>query len=191
MESAAKEPAAGRILNAARHLVSRGGAAAVSMGEVAQTAGVSKALVHYHFKDKDTLLQALVAHVGAATLEREHAAVAAAATTGHALDDLWRWLEAELQSGDIHILGALAEYGSEPVRERSRDVAARRRTLAAEHVTAVFDRLGLTPRVPPRLVADTVVVFIDGLAASRALDPERDPRPAFDVLWLALLTLVE
>ena len=191
MESGAREPAARRILNAARHLVSLGGAAAVSMGDVAQTASVSKALVHYHFRDKDTLLQALVVHVGDATLQRERAAMAAASATEHALDDLWHWLEGELREGDIHILGALAEYGSEPVRAASREVAARRRALVADHVAAVFDRLGLAPRVPARLVADTVVVFIDGLAASRSLDPERDPRPAFDVLWLALLTLVE
>jgi hypothetical protein len=35
------------------------------------------------------------------------------------------------------------------------------------------------------------VAFIDGLAAGYALDSDRDPRPAFDVLWLALLTLAE
>jgi hypothetical protein len=30
---------------------------------------------------------------------------------------------------------------------------------------------------------------MDGLATAYALDPSRDPRPAFDVLWLALITL--
>ena len=44
---------------------------------------------------------------------------------------------------------------------------------------------------PPELIAETVTAFGDGLAAAHALEPDRDPRPAFDILWLALLTLAE
>ena len=39
--------------------MARGGAAEISIGEVAASAAVSKALVHYHFHDKDSLLVAL------------------------------------------------------------------------------------------------------------------------------------
>ena len=85
---------------------------------------------------------------------------------------------------------SLAEYDT-TLRTASRRIAAQRREIAIEQTTAVFERLGLTPRVPPGLIADTVVVFVDGLATLHALDPERDTRPAFDVLWLALLTLAE
>jgi hypothetical protein len=77
------------------------------------------------------------------------------------------------------------------VRDVSRRIARMRRELAAEHIAAIFGRLGLAPRVPGAFVAETVMAFIDGLAVARALEPERNPRPAFDVLWLALLTLVE
>jgi len=45
--------------------------------------------------------------------------------------------------------------------------------------------------VPASILAQTIVAFIDGLAAASALDSETDPRPAFDALWLALLTLAE
>ena len=48
-----------RFAAAARGLVARGGAAELSMGDVASAAHVSKALVHYHFHDKDSLLVAL------------------------------------------------------------------------------------------------------------------------------------
>jgi AcrR family transcriptional regulator len=185
-----RQPATRRILGAARSLVGHGGAAAVSMGDVAAHAGVSKALVHYHFRDKDTLLRALVEDVGSDVLERQREAMART-TDAHALDAYWTWLSAELTSGDVRILVSLTEYGSDPVRTASREVAAQRRALIAEHAASVFTQLGLTPRIPAALIGDTLLAFLDGLAVAHTLEPERDPRPAFDVLWLALLTLVD
>jgi AcrR family transcriptional regulator len=157
---------------------------------VAARAGVSKALVHYHYHDKDSLLATLVADVGEATLVRARGALRAS-DASHALDAYWEWVDAELRGGDIGILMALADYDSERVREASRQIAEQRRVATTEHVAEVFSRLGLAPRLPPALIADTVLAFTDGLAAARALTPERDSRPAFDVLWLALLTLAE
>lgn len=183
-------PATRRILDAARAIVARGGAAEVSMGGVALQAGVSKALVHYHFRDKDSLLFALVEDVGFATLARARDAMSRE-TEAHALDAYWSWLEHELRGGDLRILISLAEYDSERVRSASRRIADQRRELAGEHTALVFFRLGLTPRVATDLIADTVLAFADGLATVCALHPERDPRPAFDVMWLALLGLAE
>jgi AcrR family transcriptional regulator len=185
----AKAPASRRILTGARSLVARGGAGEVSMGDVAAEAGVSKALVHYHFRDKDSLIHALVEDVGLAVIDRAKAAMTD--ESAHALDAYWSWLEQELRIGDLRILLSLAEYDSTRVRATSRRIADQRRDVVAEHVAQIFSRLGLTPRVPAPIVADTVVAFIDGLAASNALDSSRNPRPAFDVLWLALLTLAE
>lgn len=183
-----RAPATRRILDAARALVLEGGAAQLSMGDVATRAGVSKALVHYHFQDKDSLVSALVEEVGRGVVERERAAIAREGVT-HSLDNYWSWLESELRSGDPRILTALSECDSERVRGLSRRIAADRRAVALEHVTHVFESLSLSPRIPAPLIADTVVAFVDGLATAYALDPSRDPRPAFDVLWLALLTL--
>lgn len=160
------------------------------MGDVAEAAGVSKALVHYHFRDKDTLLQALVEDVGMDVLARARETLERD-TGAHTLDDHWSWLEQELRRGDLRILLALAEYDSDRVRTASRRVAEQRREMTTEQITRVFNRLGLTPRVPVQLIGDTVLAFVDGLAAGYALDARRDPRPAFDVLWLALLTLAE
>ena len=160
------------------------------MGDVAAAANVSKALVHYHFRDKDSLLHALVEDVGLAVLERTKVALTQDEAV-HALDAYWAWLEQELRTGDFRILLSLAEYDSERVRAASRRIADQRREVAADHVAQIFGRLGLNPRVPAAIIAETVVAFIDGLAASTALDADRNPRPAFDVLWLALLTLAE
>jgi AcrR family transcriptional regulator len=179
-----------RILASARTLVARGGAAEISMGDVAARADVSKALVLYHFRDKDSLLLALVEEVGRDVLARERAAIDAPGTS-HALDDYWAWLDGELRRGDIRILLALAECESERVRGGARRIARERREVASRHVAIIFERLSLSPRMPPALLAETLTAFVDGLAAAVALEPERDPRPAFDALWLALLTLAE
>lgn len=160
------------------------------MGGVAAAAGVSKALVHYHFHDRDSLLNALVDDVGGSVIERSQAAIYSA-TTERVLDDYWVWLDRELAGGDLRVLLSLAECDSIRVRAACRSIANHRRELADEHVALVFHRLGLAPRVPTTLIAETVVAFVDGLAASTDLVVERDPRPAFDVLWLALLALAE
>jgi AcrR family transcriptional regulator len=162
------------------------------MGDVAARASVSKALVHYHFHDKDSLLLALVEQVGTEVVERERTAMSASGRAGgHALDLYWSWLASELARGDLRILMALAEYDSERVRAASRRVARERSETTALHVAQVFQQLDLTPRLPAALLAETLLAFVDGLSASAALEPERDRRPAFDALWLALLTLTE
>jgi TetR/AcrR family transcriptional repressor of bet genes len=185
-----KPPATRRILDSARALVARGGAAQVSMGDVAAHAGVSKALVHYHFHDKDSLLLALVDDVGRVATGRARAALDAA-PSDHVLDAYWGWLDAELRAGDIRILIALSEYDSDRVRAAVRRVTVERREIVTEQIMHVFTSLGLTPRVPAELVGDTVLAFIDGLMTVTPMFPGRDPRPSFDVLWLALLALAE
>ena len=186
----ARTPSTSRILEAARELVARGGAAEISMGDVAARASVSKALVLYHFRDKESLLVALVDHVGAAAVARERASLEHAAGR-HALDDYWSWLSGELERGDLRILTSLAEHDSERVRDASRRVARDRRDVGARHVERIFEMLALSPRIPAPLLTDTLLAFVDGLAVRHGLEPERDPRPAFDALWLALLTLSE
>src|SRR5256885_411263 len=103
----ARGNAAERILAAAAGCVGQLGAAQVSLQVVADSAGVSKALIHYHFRDRDELLARLVDWVTVQHVQGEDLALAEAdAATG--LDALWAWLEGELQSGRLRALGELA-----------------------------------------------------------------------------------
>ena len=182
-------PATGRILAAARELMARGGAAEISIGDVAANAAVSKALVHYHFHDKDSLLVALAEQIGRAVIARGTGALDA--PNEHVLDACWTGIENELRAGDLRILLALADYDSDRVRAVCRRLAGERRDLVTAQISEIFSRLGLSLRVPAELVAETVIAFTDGLTLAHALESERPTRPAFDVLWLALLTLAE
>lgn len=178
-----------RIIAAARSLAVRGGVATISMGDVAVAAGVSKALIHYHFRDKSSLLCALVESLGARIVARAKLNIEPG--DAHVLDALWSWLETELEAGDIRVLISLGESADTAVRAATQRVARERRIAAIQHTELVFERLGLRPRIGEALVAETLLSFVDGLAVRHALEPNRETRPAFDVLWLALLTLAE
>ena len=166
------------------------GPGVVSLQDVADRAGVSKGLIHYHFDDRETLLARLAGWLADAVVSREMAALASA-TPQTAVDHLWRWLEDELARGDVRALVELAHDPGEAVRDAVRAADGRRREAAAATTERLFALLGLRPRVPAQMMADVVVAFVDGLALERGLAPDRPRRIAFDVLWLALLGLAE
>jgi len=177
-----------RIVDAAVRCTVRHGVAATSMAVIATEAGVSKALLHYHFADRSHLLAATLDRLAQRIGRRE----AAARDSRHgesAVDALWRWVEGELQRGELRALLTLATLPDASVRDAATRAATARRTAAEETVAAVFERLGLTPRVPPRLVAKTNLAFINGLALGT--DEPATARTSFDVLWLALLSLTD
>ena len=190
-----------RILDAAARRIAAHGAAALTLNDVAAEAGVSKALIHYHFRDKDTLLARLVEFVVSEMIAREQGALAsyAAQHSPLAVDALWRWLEDELRRGNIRILLELDAYPGAGVRVAAREAATRRREAARETIERLFAILELRSRVATPLLANVAVAFIDGLAldvnraASVAGDPSdaRASRVAFDVFWLAMLSLAE
>ena len=190
-----------RILDAAAHRIARYGATALALTDVAADAGVSKALIHYHFHDKDTLLSQLADAIAGELLARERASLVdyARQHSPLAVDALWRWLEGELRRGSIRTLLELEAYPAARVRAAARRAATQRREAAAETIERLFTILELRSRVSVTLLANVAVAFIDGLAldfdagvADVAEQGEtRAPRVAFDVFWLAMLSLAE
>jgi len=179
-----------RILAAAAECAGQLGAAQVSLQTVAGAAGVSKALIHYHFRDRDALLAQLADWLSVALVEGEEAALAGADATG-GLDALWTWLEGELARGHIRALVDLAQERGEAVRAAVRRSREARRTQATRTIERLFGALSLTPRLPPPLVADVTVAFVDGLAGEAAVEPDANLRLRFDVFWLSVLSLAE
>lgn len=160
------------------------------MHDVAEEAEVSKGLIHYHFHDKDTLLARVVEWMGQNLVSRERAALENSAPR-HAIDDLWAWLSAELERGHLRVLLELAQWRNPLVRRAIHAANLARRDASAASIERLFALLALRPRIPARLLADVVVPFVDGLAMTMGVDPEFNPRAAFDVLWLSLLTLTD
>jgi AcrR family transcriptional regulator len=175
-----------RIVRAGIRCVVRDGLADASMAAIAQEAEVSKALLHYHFADRAQLLGEMVTLIGRRLITREQGALERDEISAP-VDVLWRWLEVELERGELRALLALGTLRDKAVRDAIEEVCAARRASAAATVQYVFARLGLTARVPLTLIADASVAFVDGLALDSHSD--RDSRVSFDVFWLGMLSL--
>jgi len=179
-----------RILYAAAARIVASGTANLSMQDVADAAGVSKGLIHYHFHDKETLLTRLIEWMTHESVDRE-ASTLARSTPKTAVDDLWMWVAGEIERGHLRVLNELAQERGPLISDAIRRSARARREAAMVTVDRLFALLELRPRVPVQLLADVIVAFIDGLAIHASLAPEANHRVAFDVLWLSLLSLAE
>lgn len=186
----ARLTAGDRILQATARRLTAAGAVNLSLQDVANDAGVSKGLIHYHFHDKTTLLARLVEWLTDDLVRRERGALAGT-TRQTVIDALWKWLEAELERGHIRVLVELSQYDAPAVREAIRDSARARRQAATGTIESLFSVLGLRPRLPHPLLADVAVTFLDGLAIDTGLAADGPRRIPFDVFWLSLLSLAE
>lgn len=182
--------AATRILQASARLFAEGGAARFNLQEVAESASVSKGLIHYHYHDRDTLLARLIEMLSSSIVSRERRAMAGA-TPATAIDDMWSWLSGELRRGQLRTLQELAQEPGALVRGAVLASAILRREAATETVSRLFDLLDLHLRVPPVLLASVVVAFNDGVVLHAAVAPDQDPRVVFDVFWLGMLEVAE
>ena len=179
-----------RILHATARRLTAAGAVNLSLQDVADDAGVSKGLIHYHFHDKTTLLAQLVEWLTRELVRREEGALAGT-TRQTVIDALWTWLEGELDRGHIRVLVELSQYDAPAVRDAIRDSARARRQAATGTIETLFSVLGLRPRLPHPLLADVAVTFLDGLAIDTGLAADGPRRVPFDVFWLSLLSLAE
>ena len=160
------------------------------MQDVAHAAGVSKALIHYHYQDKESLLEQVAIWATAQVLERERTALQGA-TASTAVDALWRWLDGELVGGHLRLLLELGQSHVPRVRAAINESLRVRREAATDSIRHLFALLELRPRVPVEMLGGVVVAFIDGLASHPRGEDGRDVRVTFDVFWLSLLSLAE
>jgi AcrR family transcriptional regulator len=186
----ARRNAAERILHGATDRLIEVGAAELSLHDVAVHVGVSKALIHYHFHDKESLLTRVVGWVTEEITTRQRDALAHSAP-GRAVDDLWEWLSGELKRGQLRVLLELTQYRATAVRDAIRESVTVRQTAMAGTIGRLFDLLELSPRVPVELLARVVIAFDDGLALRPATGEGAEERVAFDIFWLSILSLAE
>jgi AcrR family transcriptional regulator len=174
------------LVEAAVGLLCAEGVGGVSVQRVADAAGVSKGLVHYHFRDKDALLAACAERLGVELIAGEEAARRAPAPGGR-LEAVWAAVVAGFTDGRRR--GLLALCAEAPLALRSVLAGVQRdRQAAAGALFATLEvELGWTPRVPRATLAAAYVALLDGLALGCAVGPEGDPRRAFDAFWYAVL----
>lgn len=179
--------ASARLVEAALSLLCVEGAGGVSVQRVADTAGVSKGLVHYHFKDKDALLAACAEALVEDLIARDELA-RRGRTAATLLDALWQSVRTSLVDGRRRALMALYAESPAGVRETLARLARDRHASATAVLGTLEDVLGWTPRVPRATLAAAYVGLVDGLALDAAVRPDADQRHAFDAFWFAVLS---
>ncbi len=175
-----------RITRAAITLGAAQGVGALSLQGIAQAAGVSKALLLYHFSGKAALLDAVLAALGQASAARLRAAAAA-------MDAMsaWRALARdEAIHGELVLLSALALEADVDAVPMS-PMRAEREGAATALATAILGGLQLTPRVPAAFIGRLLLRQLDGLAAAATRDgvPAAALEADLDAFALALLAL--
>lgn len=173
-------------MRAAVTLGAADGVGALSLQAIARAAGVSKALLLYHFRGKSALLAAVVARLGAQHEQRLRQAAAATDAM-----EAWRALARdETGRAELALLGALA-LESELDAEALRAIRSGREAAAATLASAILASVHLAPRVAPALLGRLLLRQLDGLSsatahegiASAAIEAELD---AFALALLAL-----
>ena len=179
-----------RLLRATLNCARRDGVSALSVQRIAAEAGVSKALVLYHFRDKDDLLAQEIDWLTARVVARERSALVEGTATS-VMEELWRWLDDELARGELLVLAELTRQHGEFV-DRANELSLRELLAVSERtLEQVFGLLELKPRVPTALLANVHLAFVNGLALFAAQREQANHRITFDVFWLSLLNLVE
>jgi AcrR family transcriptional regulator len=177
-----------RLLAAMLRCGLREGGSAVSLQAIAAEAGVSKALVLYHYHDKAALQAAAIHWLTDRVVQRERAALAAS-TGATVLEEYWRWLEGEMHTGELRVLLELAQERAAPARAAMEASAVARQAGAEQTVTRIFQLLELVPRLPSAMIASSELAFREGLVTWGAQRADRNPRVAFDIFWLSILSL--
>lgn len=179
---------ADRIADAAVNQLSVRGAAALTVAAVADAAGISSALVHYHFVNRQGLLRAAAERLGAARIARRTQPLGSSGLD--AIDALRLALEAEVDSGaerawhDLLYLGEHDQLLRATVG-RYRDAEAAR---LAERLPPLLKSLGAGSALAPHQLAAMVRAALDGFALALAAGADRDTvRSAYDAFWLVVI----
>ncbi len=179
-----------RLLVATLRCAQRDGGGAVSLQAIAAEASVSKALVLYHYHDKEELLASTIRWLTERLVHREAGALVES-TAATVMEDYWRWLAAEIDSGELRVLIEFTQERGSATRQALEESALQRQAAGERTVSRMFELLDLAPRLPAAMLASCELAFRDGLVICAARQPDRNSRVAFDVFWLSLLSLAQ
>lgn len=178
-----------RIAEAACAQVQGANISDLTIADVGRRAGVSSALVHYHFDTKQALLAAVAERLAARRTEARATALESASGLA-ALDALWIALgtgpsfEVERAWSDISLL---ARRDATIRRTLTAQRGAEQATIA-QSLPRLFRDLGAVPTASWDEIAATVSLFLDGVALALAEGVAADEvRAAYDAFWLVLV----
>ena len=177
-----------KLVSAACVAVGEQGLVALTVASVASRAGVSTALVHYHFDTKAQLLLAAAARLAAA--RSAHRLDALGGTGLGALDDVWDMLLGSAESGEERAYLELALRGLEDdgIAAALADDRAREHAALASRLPALLADLGASPVAGIEELVVVVTAALDGFTLALLYQPAASVRAAYDAFWLTMIS---
>ena len=163
-------------------LVAEHGYGGTSLARIAESAGITKAAVLYHFPSKEAVVQAAHQHVLDALVEAVATAVEASAPVDGPAAYI-RSMIAYLRDNPSHtrvIIEAMTETGDRPN-------PANRWSPLADLLTTARKARRLKPNQDPRTLAIIIGGAIDAIVVERLTDPAYDTTAAAETL----ITLIQ
>ena len=177
------------IVNAAETLVRRKGATGITVDQVAKEAGCAKGLVHYHFKTKRGVLEAVAQHL-ASDRQAAWAEAFQAADASEAIDRTWNLLTSESDDGTIRAWGSL--FGTagvlpdETVSQAQEGFA----TTLGNAAQLLLRQLALVARIPPGEIGWLLGAVVHGMGFQiLGGGDRRELEGAYAAAWLGILSL--
>ncbi|MFE3459650.1 TetR/AcrR family transcriptional regulator [Nocardiopsis aegyptia] len=158
-----------RIIDAATELFSRCGLWGVSLGDIAERAGLTHAGVLHHFPSREAVLL----HVLSRRDEWDAPLLTAPGLDHRELvDNIVRMVERDTATPDpvsLHV--TLAAEATDPAHPAHEYFVGRYRNLRDHLVPALADLLGESGGPTPEIAAQQIVALTDGLRVQWLLDP--------------------
>ena len=166
-----------QLVDVTIELVAERGYAAASLGRIAESAGITKAGVLYHFPSKQALVEAAHEHVLSGVVATVGAAVEAAGPAGGPAAYI-RSMVGHLRERPRHVRMLIEAITS----GASLTDSQARWSVVAELVSAARVARGLTGDVDVRSAALLIGGGIDAIVAESLTDPEYDAAAAAELL---------
>jgi AcrR family transcriptional regulator len=177
------------IIGAAQDLIRQRGATGITVDQVASQAGCAKGLIHYHFKTKRGLLEAVAAHLAR---KRREAWVAAfrAPSPKAAIDQTWGLLTKESEDGTILGWSSMFGPGSVVPDQTVSEAAQGFGTALGDSAHRMLRDLGMVPRIPPSEIGWLLGAVVHGMGFQLLSGADRAQlEGAYAAAWLGILSL--
>ena len=164
-----------QLLEAAAITIAKKGLAQTSVQDIADAAGVSKGVVHYHFESKDDLVERAVLHACARMSERIRAEFQAEGTPiermRRAIGELWRIRREGTPEIRVVMEAMTVGVHDDKLRKSLGKVLEGSRQEVVEVGFKALMEMGLKPRFSPDAIARLLLGALDGMALHHHFDP--------------------
>lgn len=185
-----------QVLEAAVKVLAERGFAHTSVNDIAAAAGMSKGAVHYHFENKDDLINQVLERCAETMRQRVRDAFDAPVEPTEKIRRALREMRHSRQDAapELRVMADLMAQGlhDPALRARIARMFEANRKEVVEQVVGSLAELGLEPKIPLHVLPRLMLGALDGLALHDFFDPpgegeDEEVQKALEEITLSLI----